>query len=82
MNYLDRYMSHTLLKGTPLSRKDFQLAAIACVHIAVKITGSFKTANKKNHRLSIMMLVELGRGRFSVESIMKMERQILSDLSW
>jgi len=82
MNYLDRYMSHTLLKGTPLSRKEFQLAAIACIHIAVKITGSFKTANKNNQTLSILMLVKLSSGRFSKESIMNMERQILSDLSW
>eukprot|EP00957_Ditylum_brightwellii_P143169 10908758-Ditylum_brightwellii.AAC.1 len=39
MNYLDRFMDHSISNGLRVSKKCFQLSAIACILIAMKIEG-------------------------------------------
>jgi len=78
MNYLDRYASFAHSKGMPLSRKAFQLAAVASLYLAIKIEGK----NNRGQRLTIATLVELSRGLFSVKLIEQMEREILTALRW
>jgi len=78
MNYLDRYASYAQSKGMPLSRKSFQLAAVASLYLAIKLEGR----NEQGQRLTISTLVELSRGLFSVELIEQMEREILTALRW
>eukprot|EP00957_Ditylum_brightwellii_P090415 6885513-Ditylum_brightwellii.AAC.1 len=82
MSYLDRYVSHHVERGVFILRREFQLAAIACLYIAVKTEGTHRLFVRKVPPLTVSRLVELGRGVFSSETIIKMERKILAVLDW
>eukprot|EP00957_Ditylum_brightwellii_P039223 2967506-Ditylum_brightwellii.AAC.1 len=56
MNNLDRFMDHAISNGLRVSKKCFQLSAIACILIAIKIEGR----NKEGHSsITIHTLVDL-----------------------
>lgn len=64
LNYLDRYLSVCIV-----NKKKFQLAAVTCIYIALKLYGSSS--------LKISSFVELSRGYFTVDHIIAMEDSIL-----
>ena len=64
LNYLDRYLSVCVV-----NKKKFQLAAVTCLYIALKLYGSSS--------LKITSFVELSRGYFTVDHIVAMEDAIL-----
>ena len=64
LNYLDRYLSVCVV-----NRKKFQLAAVTCLYLALKLHGSSS--------LKISSFVELSRGYFSEDHIVAMESAIL-----
>mmetsp|Transcript_35283 Transcript_35283/g.53421 ORF Transcript_35283/g.53421 Transcript_35283/m.53421 type:complete len:296 (+) Transcript_35283:98-985(+) len=78
ISYLDRFMNSTYSSGLHVSKKCFQLSAIACILIAIKVEGR----KKKGKQITIYTLADLSRGVFSAESIRKMEEGILSTLKW
>lgn len=64
MNYLDRYLSKK-----QVNKKGFQLLAMSCLHLAVKL---FEREN-----ISMKSMIELSRGYFLCEQMEEMEMAIL-----
>ena len=86
-NYLDRFIALKICSssaGTTISKKDFQLIAVACFYTAIKVHGEPDGTKEspKKFKLKIDTFVLLSRGIFEVEAIEKMELEILSTLSW
>lgn len=69
LNYLDRYLALR-----PVNRKLFQLAAMTCLFIAIKMNES--------KVLSLSAFLSLSRGYFQAEHVLAMEHAILRALSW
>jgi len=69
IHYLDRYLA-----TRTVNKKIFQLAAMTCLFIAIKL---FEPG-----RLSMLSMIELSRGYFTVEQMAAMEMSILKALSW
>jgi len=64
IHYLDRYLA-----TRTVNKKIFQLAAMTCLFIAIKL---FEPG-----RLSMLSMIELSRGYFTVEQMAAMEMSIL-----
>lgn len=64
IHYLDRYLA-----TRTVNKKMFQLAAMTCLFIAIKL---FEPG-----RLSMLSMIELSRGYFTVEQMAAMEMSIL-----
>ena len=64
LNYLDRYLALR-----PVNRKIFQLAAMTCLFIAIKMNES--------KVLSLSAFLSLSRGYFQAEHVVAMEHAIL-----
>jgi lipoyl(octanoyl) transferase len=64
LNYLDRYLALR-----PVNRKIFQLAAMTCLFLAIKLNES--------RMLSLSAFLSLSRGYFQAEHVQKMEQAIL-----
>ncbi len=64
LNYLDRYLALR-----PVNRKIFQLAAMTCLFIAIKMNES--------KVLSLSAFLSLSRGYFQAEHVLAMEHAIL-----
>mmetsp|Transcript_10461 Transcript_10461/g.22717 ORF Transcript_10461/g.22717 Transcript_10461/m.22717 type:complete len:389 (-) Transcript_10461:264-1430(-) len=76
--YLDRFVSYTIAAGETVGRKDFQLLAITCLYVAMKLHGSIDlNLTQKRVRIPLSQFVELSRGHFSAELIEKMEMKLL-----
>uniref|UniRef100_A0A7S3VCP7 Cyclin N-terminal domain-containing protein n=1 Tax=Chaetoceros debilis TaxID=122233 RepID=A0A7S3VCP7_9STRA len=69
LNYLDRYLALR-----PVNRKIFQLAAMTCLFIAIKMNES--------KVLSLSAFLSLSRGYFQAEHVLAMEHAVLRALSW
>lgn len=69
LNYLDRYLALR-----PVNRKIFQLAAMTCLFIAIKMNES--------RVLRLSAFLSLSRGYFQAEHVLAMEHAILRALSW
>lgn len=69
MNYLDRYLALR-----PVNRKIFQLAAMTCLFLAIKLN--------ETRPLSLPAFLSLSRGYFQAEHVLKMEHAILRALQW
>eukprot|EP00957_Ditylum_brightwellii_P129281 9861996-Ditylum_brightwellii.AAC.1 len=79
MSNLDRFIDYSNSSGLHVSKKCYQLSAIACIFIAIKIEG----CNEGGHKpVTIHTLVHLSCGVFSVESIRATEEGILFTLQW
>lgn len=74
MRYMDRYLSTPKGAEALLDRKEFQLSAMTALHIATKL---FEPVDLDTRCLSI-----LSKGAYSVERMVKMERDILDSLQW
>jgi len=76
MNYLDRFMSTSVPRArrARFNRREYQLVALTCLYIAVKITEPIV--------MGADMIRELSRGAYSIESILSCERHILASLRW
>lgn len=74
-NMLDRYLSRELKDGDDFEREDFQLYAMTCLYIAVKILEPTK-------KLSIPALIDMSRGYYCAEDISETEMEILEVLEW
>jgi len=64
IHYLDRYLA-----TRSVNKKTFQLAAMTCLFIAIKLY--------EPGRLSMPSMIELSRGYFMIEHMAAMERSIL-----
>jgi len=69
MSYLDRYLS-----TRRVNKKIFQLAAMTCLYLAIKLY--------EPSSLKISSLIALSRGFFTAEHIIAMEESILRALNW
>ena len=64
LNYLDRYLALR-----PVNRKIFQLAAMTCLFLAIKLN--------ETRPLSLPAFLSLSRGYFQADHVLKMEHAIL-----
>mmetsp|Transcript_8745 Transcript_8745/g.15917 ORF Transcript_8745/g.15917 Transcript_8745/m.15917 type:complete len:368 (+) Transcript_8745:155-1258(+) len=62
--------------------RTFQLAAMASLYLAMKISDSAEDHSSCNRKLRLQSFVELSRGQFRAEDITAMERVILEELRW
>lgn len=76
MNFLDRFMSTSgpAAKIARCNRRQYQLVALTCLYIAVKITESSV--------LDTETISDLSKGAHSAEAITACERHILASLQW
>lgn len=74
MSYLDRYLGTKHGRTTLYDRREYQLAAMCCLELAVKIHESQK--------LELSLLSELSQGTYSISELAKKEREILFALNW
>jgi Cyclin, N-terminal domain/Cyclin, C-terminal domain len=75
MSFLDRYLANHLKRhpeGIP--KHAFQLLAMTCLYIAVKLD--------QPRMLSLETMAHLSRGTFSKAQMQAMEMEILSNLEW
>lgn len=76
MSYLDRFLSN----GSPRaraainSRKEYQLAAMTSLYLAVKLF--------EPKIIGIALLTELGRGSYTIDDFRQMENDMLHGLKW
>ena len=73
MSYLDRHMSTRTVK---VDARSFQMAAMATLHLAIKLYAPTPA------KLSISHFASLGRGEFTVEEIAAFEKVVLESLDW
>lgn len=71
MSFLDRFLSST---RDLVDKKFFQLTAMTCLYLAVKLY--------EPGTLPMQAMIELSRGYFTVEQMTAMEMEILRILSW
>jgi len=76
ISYLDRFISSSEGSFIMYDRHAYKLASICSISLAVKVNESICTT------LDTKLLVEIGRGNYSIEEISKMETKILSALEW
>jgi hypothetical protein len=78
-NLLDRYLAIKLSDCNELgvSKEDFQLFCMVCLHIAVKMTIPASL-----NKLSMKAMVEMARGFYSYDDMITTERDILVTLDW
>jgi hypothetical protein len=74
MNYLDRFIGTKGGSMALLDRYCYQLAAITCLYIAIKIHAS--------SAMSIENMAVISRGTYTVHQIEDMEGHVLSALQW
>ena len=76
MNFLDRYMCLPIhrAKRARSNRREYQLIAMSCLYIAIKIT--------EPSVMNATMIASLSRGVHKAEDIMCCERHILMSLKW
>lgn len=83
LSYLDRAVgirSKAVTDAIP--KREFQLLAVTCLYLAIKVHGESDDPNGPRRKLKIDAFVELSRGFFPVDVIEATERQILSALEW
>ncbi len=64
VSYLDRYISQRFV-----NKKHFQLLAMSCLYLAIKLFGP--------RTVSMKTMIEMSRGYFQVEDMIEMEKSIL-----
>lgn len=88
MNLMDRYMysqaqgaAHANPKApcsTTMDSQSYQLAAMTSMYMAVKLSAE----DFRRKRFRLKAFVDLSRGQFTEDDILKMEHNILSALAW
>lgn len=76
MTFLDRFLCSASERATQarMDRKEYQLAAITCLYIAVKIREPFE--------LDATLMSKLSRGLHSAQEITSLEYDVLIALQW
>jgi lipoyl(octanoyl) transferase len=83
LDYLDRTVSLTSeASNKPISKREFQLFAVASLYIAIKLHGETDGTEGPRLKLKITAFEELSRGLFKIETIEAMELRVLSMLKW
>lgn len=82
LNYLDRAVAVKSSDGEQVSKRDYQLYAVTCLYMAVKIHGECETPAGVRTRMQISHFVDLSRKVFSVKVIEQAEQEILTLLDW
>jgi hypothetical protein len=81
--HLDRVVAiKTEKSGTAMHRREFQLVAVTCLYLAIKLHGETDVVDGPRRKLKINAFVELSRGLFTVETLEAKEREILEMLEW
>jgi hypothetical protein len=83
MNYFDRYVSSLFIDSgadeRPISKKNFQLLAIACLDLSLKLHG-YSDTERVRRTLDTSILAQLSSGVFSVPDIQAMEHKLQEPL--
>jgi len=74
MSYLDRFLGTNQGGSTLYDRKEYKLAAMCCLELAVKI--------HEPQKIELKSLSELSQGEYSALELKRKEREILSALNW
>lgn len=83
LNYLDRVASEWSLRPSFLiTKRQYQLYAVTCLYMAIKLHGEVDTIEGTRRKLKIDAFYELSRKQFEIDTIEKTERHILSVLDW
>lgn len=83
LNFLDRYVATKVQEcNHVIGQREFQLLAVTCLYMALKIHGETEDPNGQRRKLRIDAFVELSRGFFPVEVIENMEREVFTTLDW
>ena len=83
LSYLDRVVAtKTEQAGKAMHRREFQLVAVTCLYLAIKLHGETDVVDGPRRKLKINAFVELSRGLFTVETLEAKEREILEMLEW
>lgn len=83
LDYLDRFSAFRIsCYGGPPSKRNFQLTAVTCLYIAVKLHGSTDHPEGRPPGPTIGEFVKLSHKFFGVEDILSMEIRILNSLNW
>lgn len=83
LSYLDRSVSiRTNQIGPSITKREFQLFAVTCLYIAIKVHGETDASLVARQKMRIDAFVQLSRGFFQVDVIEEKERSILADLNW
>lgn len=83
LNFLDRYVAIKIQEcNIVIGQREFQLLAVTCLYMALKIHGEVEDPNGQRRKLRIDAFVELSRGFFHVDVIENMEREIFTTLDW
>jgi hypothetical protein len=80
LDFLDRSVSRSSIG--PVSKREYQLSAIASVFLAVKLHSDTRSNSGGRLQLGLSTLVELSRNIFSEDLIQDAERKITSLLDW
>jgi hypothetical protein len=68
------YLDICVQRGVVQTREEYQLAAMTALQIAIKLCDSTV--------VKLQSMVALGRGLFTAQDVIDMERKILSALNW
>jgi hypothetical protein len=84
LDYLDRFVAFKTFEDFqgPMPKREFQLLAVTSLYTAIKVHGETDEKEGPRRKLRIAAFVELSRGFFSIETIEKMERELLEVLKW
>jgi lipoyl(octanoyl) transferase len=83
LNFLDRAAAlKSEQTDEPIPKREFQLLAVTCLYIALKIHGETDTTDGPRRKLTIDAFVELSRGFFQIDIIESTERNLLTALKW
>jgi Cyclin, N-terminal domain/Cyclin, C-terminal domain len=74
MSYLDRYLGTKKGRHALMDRKDYQLAAMTALYMAIKLHEPLE--------METSLLADLSRGCYNELEITKMEQSILDGLNW
>mmetsp|Transcript_26857 Transcript_26857/g.30697 ORF Transcript_26857/g.30697 Transcript_26857/m.30697 type:complete len:346 (+) Transcript_26857:222-1259(+) len=83
LDFLDRVVANeTVPSGITMNRREFQLIAVTCLYLAIKLHGETDTIEGPRRKLKIQAFVELSRGLFSTKILEEKELEILKMLDW
>ena len=74
MNFLDRYLASRLGRSALCNRKEYQLAAMTALYLAIKINEQLQ--------VEVSLLADLSHGCFSKIQFVKLERKLLQAIEW
>jgi len=80
LRFLDRSISKS--STAPVDKREYQLAAVTSLYLAVKLHGNARSSSGNRLHLGLPTLIELCRGIFTEDIIQESERKLASLLDW